>query len=157
VRRGKLSPLSPEEEADKQQRLKIFGENAAQLLRELKDPDVIDAFPHVRVTPVLDDRSCAYCRAKADKLIRVRDCKIDMLPPFNECTNEEDGCRCSFTPIPKWEVLDVLPGDDILEVSPVQEILVACPHCERSVRVSEGAIGKTLSCPHCKRYFTTRR
>jgi hypothetical protein len=44
---------------------------------------------------------CDYCRAQHGRVIPKRECTLDALPPFSECTNRDDGCRCSFTPVLK--------------------------------------------------------
>jgi len=78
-------------------------ENREQQLRQIQDPDLIDTFPFLRITAVDDgDRCCPACKERHGKLIPTRQCTIEMLPPFDDCMNKDDGCRCMFIPVDKW-------------------------------------------------------
>src|SRR5260370_26696197 len=98
-----MTGVSPAEEADKQKRLRYFRQHRKKELSEVQDPDVIDTFPLIRISPILDGRCCAYCKGKSGKYILTRKCKLEMLPPFSQCQNEEDGCRCTFIAISEFD------------------------------------------------------
>lgn len=69
-----------------------------QQLKELQDPDVIEAFPFFMISAIIDDRCCDFCRSRNGKYVRVAGCTFDQIPPFKECTceDEDNGCRCTI-------------------------------------------------------------
>ena len=75
-------------------RMKEWQEKTARQLDSLKT--MLDFFTHVYITACHDDRCCEFCRSQDNKEIPIKDCSPAMLPPFPECENKDDGCRCGF-------------------------------------------------------------
>jgi hypothetical protein len=85
---------SKREAKEKRERLKYFRQRAMEWMQTW--PAVADAFPRVRVSAIGDDRCCAFCHSQDNRLIAFQGCTLEMLPPFKQCSNKEDGCRCAF-------------------------------------------------------------
>jgi hypothetical protein len=75
-------------------RLKERKEKNVRQLNSLKS--MRDCFTHVYITATHDSRCCDFCRTQDEREIPVKDCTSAMLPPFSECKNKDDGCRCHF-------------------------------------------------------------
>jgi len=105
IRWGDLVTESDARRCDKEKeaRLALFRQQAKAELRDLQDPEVIDSFPAVRISPIPDSRCCPRCLARKGKILLTRDCSPESLPPFEDCQNETDGCRCAFIAIDKWD------------------------------------------------------
>lgn len=75
-------------------RMKQWRENTNQQLALLKT--MLDCFSHILISACHDSRCCDFCRVQDELEIQIKDCTPEMLPPFSQCENEEDGCRCYF-------------------------------------------------------------
>jgi uncharacterized protein DUF5615 len=84
----------------------------AKQLRTVKDPMVISAFSMIWISPICDSRVCDFCYSQAGRLIKVGRCTVDDLPPFRQCKNRHDGCRCASISLPFDRVLKHLSAGD---------------------------------------------
>lgn len=98
----KAAEKVPQVAQSKDERLKLFREITERGFRNVQDPHMIDVFPVIMLLATQDGHSCPHCLAIHKKLIPTKECTLAMLPPFHNCTNKEDGCRCTFMPISKW-------------------------------------------------------
>ena len=78
-------------------------EDTERRLAEIKQPHVITFFPAIKIIATPDGRCCEFCQAQHGRRIPTEKCTAKMLPPFHGCTNGEDGCRCTFTTVDKWD------------------------------------------------------
>jgi hypothetical protein len=68
-----------------------------------------DLLEGMRIQKTDDHNCCAFCYSQHGQFIPIHRCTLKALPPFEQCTNEVEGCRCMFLPVLKGDVLDVLP------------------------------------------------
>lgn len=76
---------------------------ARNYLQSVEDYGIAQLFPFVTIHALRDDRCCDICRSFHGRIIRASECTIEMLPPFHDCQNKEDGCRCLFVQIDQRE------------------------------------------------------
>lgn len=93
----------------------------------------------MRIQTSGDHLCCEYCCSHADRDIPLSQCSPAAFPPFEACTNAEDGCRCMICPLFNLEYV------------------VACPHCKKSCRIWDRYFGKHVRCPHCNMVFQPKQ
>jgi hypothetical protein len=101
-----------EKERQKQrERFRIMRENAARHLENARMLWRDGLADYIRINLCEDHNTCEHCRQRAQWVIPIAGCTLDMVPPFVQCKNERlaqsakilnmHGCRCHFTEVLK--------------------------------------------------------
>jgi hypothetical protein len=71
-----------------------FRERRASTNRELKQARASGVVVGVR--PLVSANDCGICQAASKRVFPIKDCKVEMLPPYRDC-ELEGGCRASVS------------------------------------------------------------
>lgn len=88
----------------KNKRLDFMREQNAKMAALLSQ--IPDAFPVTWIVSIHDDRCCEFCRSQDNQLVPTL---TGQLPPFHQCANKEDGCRCGSIPLSHRQVKAMFP------------------------------------------------